>query len=60
MKIIHISKVQPWYNFPDFEKKIQRGYWFYMNDDMWTNYKIILRLGNYILVSKIEAKKWKI
>lgn len=53
MKIINISKVKPHYDFPEWNRLIQRGYWFYIND-MEEQYKVLLRLGNWLLCAKYK------
>lgn len=53
MKIIFVGKVKPWYSFPEFEKKIQRGYVFYLDNDLTKSYRVVLRIGNYILIRRI-------
>ena len=53
MKIIHISRLRPFYGLPEFISKIKRGYLFYTVKDNkeWPPdryWEVLFRIGNYL------------
>ena len=53
MKIIHKSQIQPQYTFPEWDKKLKKGYVFHditQGFADWSYYEILFRFKNWFLV----------
>lgn len=56
MKIIHIDRIKPHYDFPEWIKELKNGYIFYLDDweDTYNYMEIVFRIGKYVVCKRVN------